>query len=319
MASEMFGKGTTSDFYVGILKSESIKDKIIDRFNLLDVYGQKYRFDVYIKLDKTTLIEVEKKSGIISISVLDKDPKRAADIANTYVNALENLIVGMNTQDAFKNKGFLEDRLSKAKSELIRAEESLKVFQLKHKALDISEQAKGTIKGIAELEGKLATEEVQLAGIRRLLTDNSQDVKNQLSIISNIKLEIAKFEGIRSVSAIPSIGTLPAIGQEYMRLMRDFKTQEMIVEMLTRQYEMSKFNEASTISNIQVIQKATIADKKTKPKRAILVLAATFTAFMLTVLLAFIFDLIERMPTEQRQKWKNMFFYLFSNKSITPS
>ena len=315
-ASDLLGKGTSSDLYASILKSEAIKDQLIDRFKLIDVYKQKYRMDTYKRLDKATLVEVEKKSGIISISVLDKDPKRAADMANAYVEELGKLTVEMNTTDAFKSKTFLENRLAKVKSDLSRTEDALKIFQLKHKSLDISEQAKGSIKGIAELEGQLATEEVKLAGIRQRLTDNSQEVKNQRTIVTNLKLEIAKFEGVRSASAIPGIGTMPTIGQEYMRLMRDFKTQEMILEMLTKQYEMTKFNEANTNSNIQVIQKAKIADKKTKPKRAILVLAATFTAFMLTTFLAFIFDLVGRMPTEQRNNWKRILFCIFSNKSI---
>ncbi|MDD2899062.1 MAG: Wzz/FepE/Etk N-terminal domain-containing protein [Desulfuromonadaceae bacterium] len=306
VAADLLGKGTPADMYVGILNSEAISDKIIDRFKLMDLYEQDYRVETYKKLDKNVDIVAGKKDGIISISVEDKDPKLAAAIANAYVEELGKLLSKLNITGAGQNRVYLEERLAKAKGDLVKAEEGLKQFQSKNKALDITEQSKGTIKGVADLEGQLAAEEVKLAGIKRVFTSSSQEVKNQLSVITNIKNQIAKFEGNRSSSSIPGIGSVPELGQQYVRLLREFKIQETIVEMLTKQYEMAKLSEAKDTTAIQVIQTAREPDKKAKPKRSLIVLATTFAAGFGAVIYAFMQEAGARMPEEDCAQWNRI-------------
>lgn len=303
MAADLLGKGTPADLYVSILNSEAISDSIIDRFKLMELLEQKYRVVTYKVLDNKVEISAGKKDGIVSISVEDKDPKLAAAIANAYVEELGNMLVKLNITGAGQNRAYLEERLVKAKADLIKAEEGLKQFQSKNKALDITEQSKGTIKGVADLEGILAAEEVKLAGIKRVFTASSQEVKNQQSVIANLKNQIAKFEGSRSNSSIPGIGSVPELGQLYVRLLREFKIQESIVEMLTKQYEMTKLSEAKDTTAIQVIQTAREPDKKAKPKRSIIVLATTFAAGFGALLYAFIREAGERMSPEDRERW----------------
>lgn len=303
MAADLLGKGTSADMYVGILNSNAMSDMIIDRFKLIDIYKQKYRVDTYKALDKNVDIAAGKKDGIITITVDDKDPKRAAAIANAYVDDLSALVVKLNISGAGQNRSFYEERLTKAKVDLAAAEDALKKFQSKNKAVDITDQAQGTIKGIADLEAQLAVEEVKLAGIRRVLTDTSQEVKNQRSVIENIKAQIAKFEGTHSNSSIPGMGSVPELGQQYLRLMREFKIQEALVELLTKQYEMAKLSESKDTASLQVIQAARVPDKKAKPKRSLIVLATTFAAGFGAVLYAFIREAGTRMPEEDRERW----------------
>jgi uncharacterized protein involved in exopolysaccharide biosynthesis len=311
IATDLLGKNSSADLYVTILKSEAIKDKIIDRFKLIDLYKQKYRLDTYKVIDKKVKVEAGKKDGIISITVLDKDPQRAADIANAYVKELNKLAIGLSITGASTNKAYLEERLVKAKTDLANAEDAIKSFQTKTKTLDITEQAKGTIKGVGDLESQLAIEEVKLAGMRRMFTDSSQDVKNQQLIVANIKLQIAKFEGTRSNNVIPGVGSIPTIGQEYLRLTREFKVQEALVEFLTKQYEIAKLTELKEVSTLQVIQHARSADKKVKPKRILLVLSATTAAFLFSILLSYVLDIVDMMSDEQRQYWKSFTKRLF--------
>lgn len=301
-AGDLLGKGSPADLYVGMLNSRSISDIIISKFNLMEVYDEKYRLDAYKTLDDNVTISAGKKDGIISITVEDKDPKRAADMANTYVVELGNLTAHLKITDAGQDKIFLDRRLSQAKTDLTKAEDAIKIFQLKYKALDISEQAKGTIKGVAELEAQLATEEIKLSGIKRVFTDSSQDVKNQQAIIKNIRDQISKFEGMRAGGSMPGVGSVPEIGQQYLRLMREFKIQETLVEMLAKQYEITKLGEAKDITSIQVLQKAQIPDKKIKPKRSLLVLASTLAALFISTLYAFLSEAIARLTVEERQQ-----------------
>lgn len=301
LAGDLFQSGKPVDLYAGILKTEALGDKIIDRFRLMEVYEQKTRLEMYRVLIAKVKIEVGKKDGLISITVEDKDPKRAADMANAYVEELEKLTLGLNISGALQNKSFLEDRLSTAKADLARAEDALKSFQSRNKAISVTEQARATIEGVAQLRAQLAAQEVQLATFRRQLTDYSQEVKSSKTSIANLKTQIAKLEGQEAgASSIPNVGAVPELGQEYARLMRDFKIQEILVELLTKQYEMTKLTEANNVSTVQVVQKARIPDRKIKPKRAIIVITCTMAGFAMALFLAFMRDFLVTLPAETK-------------------
>jgi tyrosine-protein kinase Etk/Wzc len=306
LAGELLGKSTSADLYVGILNSSAIKDSIIDRFKLMEVYEEKYRIDTYRVLEEKAKIAAGKKDGIISNTVEDKDPKRAADLANAFVEELGKLTVKLNILGAGQNRGYLEERLAKSKADLSRTEEDLKRFQSKNKALDVPEQAKAAITGVAQLKAQLAIQEIQLAGARSRFTDSSREVKDLKVSVANIRAQIAQVEGDDRGSSIPSMGSVPALGQEYVRLMREFKVQEAIFELLTKQYEMAKMSEAKDVDGMQVIQKATVPDKKSKPKRSLIVLASTLAAGFGAVLYAFIREAGAKMPAEDRQRWNQI-------------
>jgi len=306
LAGGMLGSGTTGDLYVGMLKSEAVKDVIIDKFKLMDVYEEDYRLDTYEALDKATTIELGKKDGIISITVEDKDPVRAANMANAFVDELAILSVNLNITGAGQNRKFLEQRLVKAKSDLAKAEDKLKAYQSKNKAVNIGEQAKATIEGVAQLRAQLAVQEIQLASLRSYLTDENDEIKTVKSSIANLRSQIANLEGVSKGSSIPSVGSVPALGQEYMRLMRELKIQETIIEFVTNQYEMAKFNEAKDVPGVQVLQKAKVPDKKVKPKRVLLVFILSFASFFFAMLLAFVKEYAERMTNDERCRWHDL-------------
>ena len=306
LAGDIMGKGSSADFYASIVKCEDVEDKVIDHFNLMKVYDQQKRNNLYKIIDHIVTVEVGKKDGIISISVLDKDPKRAADMANFFVDELGKLAAGLGVTGAAQDRAFAESRLAKAKMDLVRAEDAIKGFQTQSKAIDIVEQAKGTIKGIGDLEGQLASEEVKLAGLLRIFTEASQEVKNERLVIANLKAHIGKFEGSHSESAVPGIASVPALGENYVRLTREFKTQEMLVELLTKQLEISKFTEAKNLPTIQVIQRAKVPDKKAKPQRMVIVLMTTFLALIGSLVLSFLLEQFESLPASERKRWQNL-------------
>lgn len=299
LASDILGSGSTSDLYASILKSEAIKDRVIDRFKLIEVYKKSYRLDTYKTLDETVSVDVGKKDGIISITVEDKDPKRAAAIANAYVEELGALTRGLNTTGASQQRKFLEERLIKAKADLASTEDALKNFQSKNKAIDITEQAKGSIQEIADITGRLALEEVKLSTLQQQFTDASHEVVTQKKVIATLRSQLARKEGQEPQGVLPSIGSVPAIGEQYVRLMREFKIQEALVELLTKQFELMRYNEANTISTVQVIQKATVPDKKTKPKRSLLVMASTITGALFSIVYVFFINYSTQLPLEE--------------------
>lgn len=289
------GGPTTADLFVSLIKSEAVKDPIIDRFSLMKKYDKEFRADVYSVLDRNTVVLLGKKDGIITISFSDNDPKFAAAVANAYVEELGNLAVRLNVAGAGQNRSFLEKRLSSAKAELLKAEENLKSFQAKNKTVSVTAQAEATIKGVAELRAQLAAQEVQLATARRQFTDESQEVKNLSSSVASLRAQIANLEGAGGDSAIPSVGSAATIGQQYVRLMREFKIQESLVELLTKQYEMAKLSEAKDISPFQVIQTAKVPERKTGPLRSKILILAIVTSLIFSVLGSFLVEYLRKM------------------------
>jgi tyrosine-protein kinase Etk/Wzc len=300
------GGPTKSDLYVSILKSETVKDPLIDRFRLLEVYNAKFRADVYKALDSRSTISCGKKDGIISIEVSDKDPKRAADMANGYVDELGRVTAKLSMSGAGKNRLFLEERLTTAKADLSRAGDDLKSFQTRNKMVDVPEQAKASIEGVAQLRAQLAVQEVQLAGLLRQFTDSSQEVKRARLSVESMKGQIARLEGSSGNSSIPSLGAVPQLGQDYLRLMRDFKIQETMVELLTKQYEMARLSESKDMSPFQVLQKAKLPEKKSKPSRSIIVILVAFVTFFASILYAFAREGFARMSEEELKRWKSL-------------
>ena len=308
IAGASLGGPSRTDLYVTMLKSDAVKDPIIDRFKLMDVYRAKLRTDALLALDKRVFVVAGKKDGVITISVDDKDPKRAAEIANAYVDELGKLDTRLSTSGSGRNRVFLEERLASARADLSRAEDALKAFQSRHKTLDVTEQTKASIKGVADLKARLASQEVQLAVLLSKFTESSQEVKAAKASIGNMKAQIAQLEGNGGgSSSIPSVGSVPGIGQEYVRLMREFKIQETLVELLTKQYEMARLNEAKEISPFQVIQKAKIPERKSKPARAKLVTTVTSTALFCSLMLVFVQNGLNGMSAEEKRRWKDLF------------
>lgn len=299
------GSKSTGDLYITILKSEALKDPLIDRFKLMDVYNKKLRSDAYNALGKNTAIALGKKDGVITITVDDKDPKQAAALANCYVEELGKLTTRLNMTGAGNNSAFLEKRLSEAKTDLFKAEEALKAFQSKNKVISVTDQAQATIGGIAQIKAQLAMQEVQLATLQRQFTDSSQEVKTVKATIANLRGQISSLEGKGGASSsIPSVGSMPQLGQDYVRLMREFKVQEAIFEMLTKQYEVSQLNELKDVPSFQVLQKAKVPEVKSGPARAIIAAKALLIALLGSCVLVLILD---KFRNTSWRRWQEVF------------
>ncbi|ABQ27232.1 GumC family protein [Geotalea uraniireducens] len=292
------GGATKAGLYVTMLKSETVKDPIIDRFKLKDLYEAKFRSDVYTALDKNVIVTAGKKDGVITIAVDDKNPKRAADLANAYVDELGKLAARLNMTSAGKDRGYLEERLAAARVDLAKAEDALKAFQAKNKAVSVTDQAKATIEGVAQLRAQLAAQEVQLATFRRQFTESSQEVKTAKSTAANLQAQIVKLEGNgEGSSSIPSVGSMPQLGQEYLRLMREFRIQETLVELLAKQYEVAKLSEVKDVSPFHVLQNAKVPERRSKPVRRKIVTIVFLAALAGSCALVLALDNFQKLRT----------------------
>jgi tyrosine-protein kinase Etk/Wzc len=311
---------TTADLYVGILQSDAVADMIIDRFNLKDYFRRKYRSDLYQTLDNVTRFNVDRKTQIISISVEDKDPKKAADMANAYVDALDQINQKVNTTEGHRKRVFLEDRLKKVMHDLSKAETDLKAFQEKYKLVAVDEQSKAAIEGAAKIKGEIIASQTELEVLKQFGTEKQREAIMLKSRIAELNKQLARIEtgnpgedkaGDAKKSENNSdfyipFNEMPELGMQLARLMRDVKVQENVFELLTSQYEVAKIDEAKDMNTVQFLDRAFPPDRRSSPKRARIVILSTVVAFFFAIFLAFFLEYVDRVKREDPERYNQL-------------
>jgi tyrosine-protein kinase Etk/Wzc len=291
LAGISLGAQTPSDLLVGILKGDTIADAIIDRFDLLRQLDIDYRVIARKELADLVDVESDKKSGIITITVSDKVPEQAARMANAFVEELQKLMKSLAVTAAAKRRLFFEEQFKEAHNALAQTEDELKGFQESTGAIKIDEQAKALLEGIAILQAQITSKEIELRVRKTYSTVYNKDFKRAEEELNALKDELRKFDtqdgGKRSNTMITT-QQIPGLGTQYLRKLREFKYQETLYEIMLKQYEMARLDEAQDDPLVQTIDSATPPDYKSKPKRAIIVILATFLAFSLSVASVFI-------------------------------
>lgn len=292
------GLGGSADLYLGILKSRTVTDAVIKRLDLNTEFKSKNADSTRAALQGLVKFQAG-KDGIITITADYKDPAKAALFANTFIDELQKKSLQLNLTKASTERSFLDKRLVVVKQDLKTAEEDMKTFQEKNKTIKADSQAAAAIEGIARLRAELATKEVQLAALRNSMTDENSEVRTLLAGISKLRSQLNSMSGSGGDGGvIPSVGNAPSIGVEYIRRLRELKTQEALYEQLTKQFELAKINEARDSSSIQVLDEAVAPLRKSKPKRSLIVILTTVTAFFCSVFLVFIREYLAKLPPE---------------------
>jgi uncharacterized protein involved in exopolysaccharide biosynthesis len=295
------GLGGTADLYLGILKSRSVFDAVIKRLDLQNEFKKETIEDTRRAVEGVVKFKAS-KDGIITVSADSKDPRKAALLANTFVDELTRRSIQLYLVKAGGERDFLEKRLVVVRQDLKNAEDDLKSFQDKHKTIKVDTQVTVAIEGIARLKAEIVSKEVQLAALSSSRTGESSDVKELQAGISKLKSQMGAMVGSGGAdSVIPAAGNLPALGVEYLRKMRELKVQEAVFEQITKQYEVAKINENKDSSSLQVLDEAVAPSRKSKPKRSLIVMLSTVTAFFISIICIFIQEYLSKLTPEDAE------------------
>lgn len=288
IAGEVLGLKSTSDTFVGILSSRTVQDKLIQQFDLKKVYGARRMQDARTALANHTNISVDRKSQIISITVTDKNPQRAAAMAQAYVEELNRLVAELSTSSARRERIFLEGRLQAVSHDLEESEKDFSQFASKNTAIDVKEQGKAMVEAAATLQGQLIAAQSEYEGLKQIYADSNPRVRSVKARADELKHQLEKLggkgESATSVSdqpgdsMYPSIRKLPLLGVGYADLYRRTKIQEAVLETLTKEYELAKVQEAKEIPTVKVLDVANVPDKKSFPPRLLIILMGTALA-----------------------------------------
>jgi len=293
LAGGLLGMRSTGDLFIGVLRSRTVKDRIISRFDLKKVYGVRLEEAARGRLEQNTGIGEDRKSGIITVAVTDHDPKRAAAIAGAYVAELDALITQLSTSSAHRERAFLEERLSAVTQDLESAEKNLSQFSSKSGAIDMTAQGKATVEAAAALEGQLIAAQSELQGLKQIYSDGNVRVRATQARITELRHQLEKLSGTADFAPkgehtmtdelYPSLRQLPILGVPYADLYRRLKVQEVVFEALTKEYELAKVQEVKEVPTVKVLDPAEIPEIRSYPSRTLIVFLGAFISAGLAV------------------------------------
>ena len=278
------GAKTPDELYVALLRSDSVQRALAQRFDLL----KRYEVESYETLRKVMpgfiRITTDKKSGLIGVEVDDVDPKFAADLANAHTGEITKVLARLAVSEAQLRRVFFEKQLKDTKEALIAAEQDLRRVQEKSGVIALDKQAEALIGGAAQVRAQISERDVQLKVLRGSATDQNPDVIRLAAELRALRGELARMESTQGGNAGSAVdmpvGRIPEAAIDYVRARRELKLQETLLEGMIRQFEIAKLDEAKEGPVLQPVDIALPPDRKSKPSRALIVLATTVFALL---------------------------------------
>jgi capsule polysaccharide export protein KpsE/RkpR len=299
-----------------MLRSRTVADAIIERFELKRLYGKELLDDARRKLDTQREISTA-RDGVITIRVDDHDAIRAAAMANAHADELEKLTMDLAVSEASQRRLFFEKQLKKAKDDLSVAEVSLKKFQEDSGLIKPSDQAGMTVLASASLRAQITAKEVQLAAMQSFGTTQNPDIIRTQQEVAALRSQLARIEKEPRQSPgdlIVPIGRVPETSLEFVQKYREVKYQEALFELLAKQYELARIDEAKNATLIQLFDRAIPPDRKSRPNRTLLVLLAAFAALLVMVMWVFGRELGGGTQRAGGSKVDQLWSHLFANR-----
>lgn len=299
LAGGLSGGHSNSDLFVFLLRSATVSGDLIDRFNLQHVYHNRYRIDTAKHLARLTKITEDKKSGVITIEVVDTNRERARELAQGYLDELNQLVMRTNTSAAHRERVFIEQRLHSVQADLEDAEMKLSQFSSNNTAIDIKEQTHAMVDAGAQVQAELIVEQSGLESLRQIYGDDNLRVRESEARIASLQSQLVRMTGSSNppsgqelrVAALnsganndkeelyPPLRQLPRLGVPYADLSRRVRVRETVFELLTQQYETARIEEAKDVPAVNVIDPPGLPERKFFPPRLLLTLALTFFSF----------------------------------------
>lgn len=282
VAGAGLGIKNPSDMYISLFRSRTVEDAVVQRFGLMTRYREKRMTDARKAFEDHSTAVLGVKDGLIRVTVRDRDPKLAAEIANAYVDEFRKLSANLAITEASQRRVFFQQQLLEANGNLAAAEEAMKHTEQSTGILQIDSQARSLIESAAALRAQVTAKEVQLQAMRAYATEDNPDVVRARDQLAALQGQLAKLAGNgddSDASLIVSKGKAPQASMEYLRKLRDVKYFETITELIAKQFEIAKLDEARQGAIIQVADVAVPPDKRSFPKRTITIVLIAILGF----------------------------------------
>ncbi|HWY57346.1 MAG TPA: hypothetical protein VNZ03_22975 [Terriglobales bacterium] len=294
IAGEALGTKNNGALYVALLHSRTVQENLIRRFDLMKVYHAGYLEGARKVLDQHTEVTEDRKSFVITLIVTDHDRTRARDLAQGYVEELNKLLAHVTTSSAGQQRLFLEQRLVEVKKDLETAEKNFSQYASKNATLDLPEQTRAMVESGAILEAQVIAAQSELQGLQQIYTANNVRVRTAQARLGELQRKLQQMGGTTGSAAprpsgandqqlYPPIRQLPLLGVEWADLYREVKVEETVFQLLTTQYELARMEEARETPVLNIVDPASLPERKSFPPRLVLIIASTLMCVALGV------------------------------------
>lgn len=309
---------TPDELYVALLKSDSVLQMLEAEFKLRERYDAKTFADLRRAMRDHVRISSDRKSGVISVEVDDKDPAFSAALANGHARALAQVLSRLAVSEAKQRRLFFEERLKETKETLVQAEQAFRQFQESSGVIVLDKQAEALIGSAASLRSQIAAREVQRKVLRTGATEQNPEVQRLDSELRALRSELSRLESSAGAAVNPGanpsvtdmqVGRIPEAAIDFVRARRELKLQETLLEGLVRQYEIARLDEAKEGPVLQQVDVALVPEAKSKPSRALIVLGGAVLGLLLSSLWVVARGLITHQQTHDaggRRAWRNL-------------
>ena len=289
LAGGSLGIKNIADLYVAMLRSESVEDEVIQKYGLLQQYNKKFYYDARKKLEWHTTIDGSKKDGLIRLTFEDRNPARAAEIANGYVEILRSLSQHLAISEAAQRRVIFEQQLEKANNDLASSEEALKQTQLSTGFVQIDSQARALIESAAAVRAQIVAKEVQVQVMQTYAGEGNPDLQEQEEELAGLRRQFSRMVGANGSSPndlFLSKGNVPQAALEYANKLRDVKYNQAIFQVVARQLEVAKIDEAREGGFLQIVNPALTPERRSFPQRKWIIIGAAAFGLSLAIVLA---------------------------------
>lgn len=295
-AGKELGLKNPNDLYVAMLKSNSIADRMIDRFSLMSVYKTKSREDARRRLADLSDFSINSKDATISVSVDDRNPKAAAEMANAYIEELEKLTKRLAVTDAAKRRIFFENEAKNATEQLQAAEQEMKRTQESTGIIQIDNQSRVMLQAYEDMRAQASATEIEIESMRSYATPENPDLVRLQHQLAALRSQIA---GMEKGKGGPPVGDIalervPERALKYIDKMREVTYRNSLLQLMLKQYEIARIDEAKDSALIQVLDKAEPPERRSRPRRTLIVISFTLMALVLTSLWCYVRELLDR-------------------------
>lgn len=288
-AGAALGVKNPAEIYISMLKSRSVTDAMVDQFGLMETYETELREVAIEALLQSTQI-VSGKDGLISISVESRDPKQAAAMANAYVTQLRKVAGGLAVTAAAQRRLFFENQLKSVKERLAASEARMAEVQMQTGILQLEGEARSTMERIAQLRAQVSALEIQAASMRQGMTADNPEYQRGQAALQELRkeLQVALSRQSSGDKDFLSRSTLPSAALEYVRGAREVKYNEFLMDMIARQFEAARLDEANEGAVIQVLDVAQVPERKNRPRRLLIAMMGGLLGLFISSLFALI-------------------------------
>jgi len=306
LAGGGLGLKNPNDMYVAMFKSETVEDAMVNRYGLMQEYHAKLLSDARKDFEHHATVDGNGKDGLIRISVEDRNPERAKELANGYVDAYRDLSQHLAITEAGQRALFFKDQLAKAKDNLAKAEVALEQTEQKTGLISVDSQARALIESAASLNAQIAAKEVQIQAMQTYATGQNSQLIQAEQELDSLRAQLAKLGGNQNIGngIIVPKGQVPGASLDYVRRLRDVKYYQTIFDILAQQYELAELDQAKEGALIQVVDPAIVPDKRSFPHRALIVIVSTFAGFLIGIFIALVAAGMEHLKSDEESSAK---------------